>query len=216
MRPLFPRWSNSALAAALILCGSAALGAPIALMIQVRTPWVADTLDPIEQPVQFDHRHHVLDAGIDCLYCHWMADESALAGVPPTQLCMGCHGQIWNDSPLLAPVRESFFSGRPIPWVRVHDLPDFVFFHHAAHVRKGIGCSSCHGHVERMARVFAVEALHMAWCLDCHRHPEGHLRPPDQVTAVDWVPPQDQEARGAALRRELSVDPPTHCSACHR
>jgi len=216
MRPLFPRWSDSALAAALILGGSAVLGAPIALMILVRTPWVTETREPPGQPVQFDHRHHVLDAGIDCLYCHWMADDGPVAGVPPTELCMGCHGQIWNDSPLLAPVRESFFSGDPIPWQRVHALPDFVYFHHGAHVRRGVGCSSCHGHVERMARVHAVATLQMGWCLDCHRAPEMHLRPPEEVTAIDWTPPPDQAARGAALREALGIDPPTHCSACHR
>ncbi|WP_373047317.1 cytochrome c3 family protein [Vulgatibacter sp.] len=216
MRALFPRWSNSALPAVLILGAVGLLGVPIALMTWVRTPYSTDRLAPVEQPVQFDHRHHVIDDGIDCLYCHYTAGEAATASVPPTELCMNCHAQIWNESPLLEPVRRSMFTGRPIPWKRVHDLPDFVFFHHAVHVRKGVGCSSCHGQVETMPVVYAVESMSMGWCLDCHRRPEKHLRPPERVTDIAWRPPPDQEAQGRLLAERLQVAPPTHCTGCHR
>lgn len=216
MRALFPRWADSALLAAAILGGSVVVGLPVGSLIGVRTPWVDGRLLEFDQPVLFDHRHHVLDDGIGCLYCHPGAAEGALAGVPPTELCMGCHGQIWSDSPLLVPVRRSRFDGLPIRWRRVHDLPDFVAFHHAAHVRRGIGCSSCHGRVEEMAQVRAVASLRMGWCLDCHRRPEPHLREPAEVAEPAWEPPPDQLERGRAIAARLGIDPPTHCTACHR
>ncbi len=212
MRPLFPRWSNSALWAALALAGGVLLGIPVAWLIWVRTPYVTGVFQPAEQPVQFDHRHHVLDDGIDCLYCHWLADEAPTAGIPPTELCMGCHAQIWRNSPLLEPVRQSWFTGKPIVWQRVHDMPDFVFFDHAAHVRRGVGCASCHGAVEEMALVHAERPMTMAFCLDCHRNPAQHLRPLERTTDPHWAADGQGEARAAALR----IDPPLHCSGCHR
>lgn len=211
MQPLFPRSSNSAVWVALVLGGGAVIGVPTALMVFARMPYVTGAFEPVEQPVLFDHRHHVLDAGIDCLYCHYLADESPSAGVPPTELCMNCHGQIWNESPLLAPVRQSWESGEPLPWQRVYDVADFVYFHHAAHVKKGVGCSSCHGHVEEMARVYSVESLRMGFCLDCHRNPAPHLRDPALVTDIDWRPTDEKNPA-----RLAQVDPPTNCSGCHR
>jgi hypothetical protein len=215
MRPLFPRWSDSALWTALALGGGALLGLPVAILIWVRTPYVTGMLQPVEQPVQFDHRHHVLDDGIDCFYCHWLAAEAPTAGIPPTETCMGCHAQIWSGSPLLEPVRRSWFGAEPIRWRRVHALPDFVFFDHAVHVRNGIGCSSCHGAVETMPLVYAVHPLTMQWCLDCHRDPAPHLRPPERATDIGWTPPGDP-AEQQALAQRLRVNPPTHCTGCHR
>lgn len=215
MRPLFPRWSNSVLWLSLTLLGVGLIGTPLALIVWVRTPYVTGRLNPPSQPVQFDHRHHVLDDGIDCLYCHYLAVESPFAGVPPTETCLGCHGQIWNESPLLEPVRRSWDRGEPIAWNRVHRLPEFVYFHHAAHVNRGIGCISCHGHVEEMARVYAVAPLTMQWCLDCHRDPVPHLRPPEKATDFDWDPP-DRLAIARELNERLQIDPPTHCTGCHR
>lgn len=215
MRPLFPRWSNSALWLSLILLAAGLVAIPLGLIVWVRTPYVTGRLNPLSQPVQFDHRHHVLDDGIDCLYCHYLATDTPFAGVPPTETCLGCHGQIWNESPLLEPVRRSWDRGEPIPWKRVHRLPGFVYFHHAAHVNRGIGCVSCHGHVEEMARVYAVAPLTMQWCLDCHRDPTPHLRPPDSATDFDWDPPE-RLAIARELRDRLQIDPPTHCSGCHR
>ena len=130
-------------------------------------------------------------------------ETNATAGIPSTDKCMGCHSQIWLQSPLLEPVRRSYFSGAPIPWNRVHDLPDFVYFNHSIHVSSGVGCVSCHGHVDRMARVYQVATLTMGWCLDCHRNPEPHLRPRAEVASMDWKPPEDAVAYGHKLAVEV-------------
>src|SRR3954447_3790769 len=133
-----------------------------------------------EQPVQFRHRHHVGDEGIDCRYCHTSVETSAIAGIPPTKTCMNCHSQLWTQSAELEPVRESFRTGQSIQWTRVHDLPDFVYFNHSAHVNKGIGCSTCHGRVDRMPLMYKVNTLYMQWCLECHRNPAQYIRPKDE------------------------------------
>jgi hypothetical protein len=192
MPALFPRWSNTVYRLALagvVIGGAALIAAP---MIYIRTTYATDQFRPIAQPVEFDHRHHVRDDGIDCLYCHPGAERQAYAGIPSTSLCMGCHGQVWPESPLVAPVRASALTGEPIPWQRVHSLPDFVYFHHGVHTQGGVPCVRCHGQVEEMARVYRVAPLTMNWCLECHRDP------PD---ARDY---------GRALT------PLTTCSACHR
>src|SRR5437660_2869412 len=134
-----------------------------------------------EQPVQLSHKHHVGDDGIDCRYCHTSVEKSAFAGVPPTETCMTCHSQIWTESPLLAPVRESYRTGRPIQWQRVHDLPDFVYFNHSIHIKKGIGCVSCHGRIDEMPITRKHQTLSMRWCLSCHRSPEKNMRPHEKV-----------------------------------
>lgn len=218
MTPLFPPWANSATWLVLAMGLAGIVGLPLALWVWVRTPYVTGERQPRAQPVEFDHRHHVRDDGIGCLYCHADAERSPFAGVPPTELCMGCHGQIWNESPLLEPVRRSFFSGLPIPWRRVHALPDFVFFDHHVHVRRGVGCVSCHGQVDRMARVYQVAPLTMAWCLECHREPERFLQPPETVADPTWRAPAGEArvALGRDVRARLGVNPPTTCTACHR
>jgi hypothetical protein len=134
-----------------------------------------------DQPVPFSHDHHVSGLGIDCRYCHVTAETEAFAGLPATEVCMGCHSRIWKDSPLLAPVRESFRTGKPLEWTRVHNTPDYVFFNHSIHVAKGIGCESCHGRVDRMPLMRKAESLQMSWCLDCHRHPEVHVREQERI-----------------------------------
>lgn len=170
--PRADRWLRAALAAAFLLI----LGTPTLLMAWVRTPQVTGQHDPISQPVLFDHRHHTLDAGLDCLYCHDGAERSKQAGVPATSVCMGCHGQIWGRSEQLEPVRRSWFSKEPIRWNRVHRLPGFVYFDHSVHVKAGgVACARCHGDVTRMAQVEQVAPLTMGWCLDCHR--QQHARP---------------------------------------
>src|SRR6266849_3807850 len=136
---------------------------------------------PIEQPIPFSHKHHVGDDGIDCRYCHTSVEKSAFAGIPPTHTCMTCHSQIWTNSPLLQPVRDSFETGRPLVWTRVHDLPDFVYFNHSIHIKKGISCASCHGRVDEMPITWKEHTLSMSWCLDCHRNPERNIRPREEV-----------------------------------
>ena len=135
-----------------------------------RSSWNTGAYVEREQPVQFSHKHHAGDDGIDCRYCHTSAETSNNAGIPPTQTCMNCHSQIWADSPYLEPVRESWRTGKPIQWVKVHDLPDYVYFNHSIHVNKGVGCSTCHGRVDQMPLTYQVASLHMEWCLECHRN----------------------------------------------
>ncbi len=135
-----------------------------------------------EQPVPYSHALHAGQLGIDCRYCHNTVETAAHAAVPPTQTCMNCHAAIRKESEKLIPVRASYATGMPIPWVRVHDLPDYVYFNHSAHVRRGVGCVSCHGRVDTMEVVYQAEPLSMGWCLDCHRNPERHLRPVEFVT----------------------------------
>src|ERR1700729_619940 len=144
------------------------------------------------QPVPFSHQHHVTGLGIDCRYCHTSVEESSFAGIPPTKTCMNCHSEIFSQSPYLEPVRESFRSDRSIEWTRVHDLPDFVYFNHSIHVNKGVGCTTCHGQVDRMPLMWQEKSLQMEWCLDCHRNPEMYVRPRSAVFSVDYAAPADQ------------------------
>jgi hypothetical protein len=189
MAALFSRSANTKFGLTLA-AGALTLAALVAApMVLMRTSYANHVGDPVAQPVQFDHRHHARDVGIACLYCHAGAEASAQAGVPATEICMGCHGQVWADSPLVAPVRASYFSGKPIAWKRVHALPDFVYFHHGVHTQAGVTCARCHGEVEGMARVARVAPLTMEWCLDCHRQQQVPAR---AITAL------------------------TTCSACHR
>jgi hypothetical protein len=182
-----------------------------------RSPYVTQASVSREQPVPFSHKHHVAGIGIDCRYCHTSVETSAFAGIPPTETCMSCHSQIWADSPMLEPVRESFRSGRSLEWTRVHDLPDFVYFNHSIHVTKGgIGCATCHGRVDQMPLMWKENTLHMEWCLDCHRAPEKYVRPRDQVFRMDYVPAEDQTALGARLVAEYRIRKLTDCSVCHR
>lgn len=169
-----------------------------------------------EQPVPFSHRHHVGELGIDCRYCHTSVESSATAGIPPTQICMNCHAQIWSDSPTLEPVRASYRSGESIAWTKVHDLPDFVYFNHGIHVAKGIGCASCHGRVDEMNLMWQESTLHMEWCLDCHRHPEPHVRPRAEVFNMAWTAADDPRVDGAALVELYDIDGRDDCSVCHR
>ena len=186
-------------------------------MVQ-RSPYMTDAGVAREQPVQFSHKHHVAELGIDCRYCHTSVEETGSAGIPPTKTCMNCHSQIWADSPMLEPVRASFRSDESIRWTRVHDLPDFVYFDHGIHVDKGIGCASCLGRVDEMNLMWQMSSLQMEWCLDCHRHPERHVRPREEVFNMAWQPPADQEERGRELLARYGVKTAhlTNCSTCHR
>lgn len=216
MAALFPRWSDTLLRVGIVTVLAIGVLSLVLLMAWVRTPQITGQFDPLTQPVEFDHRHHVVDDGIDCRYCHDLVERSPFAGVPPTERCMNCHNQIWNESPLLAPVWESYFTDTPIAWAKVHRLPEFVYFDHSIHVKKGVGCESCHGRVDTMARVYQVASLQMGWCLDCHRNPEWHLRPVEEITTMGWVPPRPQEELGRELMERYQVRRLTDCTACHR
>ena len=202
--------------AALLAFPALALGG---LMAYVRSPFVTNQNRPIEQPIEFDHRHHAGDEQIDCRYCHFSVEKSPSAGIPSTTVCMSCHAQVWNKSPYLALVRQAYFTDQPIPWIRVHNLPDFVYFNHSIHVAKGVGCVTCHGRVDEMGAIEQVAPLTMEWCLDCHRDPKPHLRPQEFITSLTWKPDKDP-VKAKALADKLFVENDVHgrtsCSTCHR
>jgi len=170
------------------------------------------------QPIAFSHQQHAGQLGLSCLYCHTGVEETPHARIPPTQTCMNCHQAIKADSPKLEPLRVSWAGGDPVKWVRVHQTPDFVFFNHSVHVKRGVGCVSCHGKVNEMPVVVHEKPLSMGWCLDCHRHPEEVLRPPGEVTNFDWLPPEGrtQQEFGLVQKDRSRVNAPVQCSGCHR
>lgn len=206
--------ARSVLAAAVVV---PALLAGLAYAV-ARSPYVTEQGIVVHQPVPFSHQHHVGGLGIDCRYCHAGVESSAFAGLPPTHTCMTCHSQIWTNAALLAPVRVSLATGRPIHWQRVHRLPDYVYFDHSIHVAKGVGCTTCHGAVDRMPLMVQASPLTMQWCLDCHRDPAPNLRPREAVFSTDWQPPADQAERGRRLLADYAIDVGhlADCSVCHR
>jgi len=184
-----------------------------------RSPYLTNQNQTRQQPVQFSHKHHVGDDGIDCRYCHTGVESSATAGIPPTKTCMNCHSVLFNNVGYLEPVRESYRTDKSIDWVRVHRLADFVYFNHSIHVSKGVGCTTCHGQVNQMPLMFQASPLNMEWCLDCHRNPERVLRKKEDVVKWDWVAPPNQAEIGKQLAVEYKIRTATeltNCSTCHR
>ena len=187
----------------------------------MRSPYQTQEQVIREQPVPFSHQHHVQGLGIDCRYCHTSVEDAAFAGMPPTHTCMTCHSQIWADSPMLEPVRASLRNRQSLVWTRVHDLPDFVYFQHGIHIQKGVSCVSCHGRVDLMPLSWKEKPLTMEWCLDCHRHPERHVRPREAVFVMDWQPDHSKggtSKSGIELVRDshIQVEQLVNCSICHR
>ena len=200
------------------LCAVAAVGALYAIMW---SPWVTRAKAPLVQPAPFSHKHHVGQLGIDCRYCHGGVEKSAYAGLPPTETCMTCHSQLYTDQAMLAPVRQSLAENRPIRWTKVHDLPGFVYFNHSIHVNKGVGCVACHGKVSEMQLVWQTQTLYMAWCLQCHRHPEKYVAPRETVFSTEWQSLKDQgkpeQARSLVKDYKIrSSGELTDCYTCHR
>jgi hypothetical protein len=216
MSQIFHRSTNS-IARITIFGAVFIINGLLLLLLNVnRSPWMTRAQAAREQPIQFSHERHVAGNGIDCRYCHTSVEDSRFAGIPPTKTCMNCHSQIFADSPFLEPVRASYASGKPLEWTRVHDLPDFVFFDHSIHVNKGVGCTTCHGQVDRMPLLYQEKSLQMEWCIDCHRAPEKYVRPKDAVFRVDYQPPSNQAELGARLVAEYQIQKLTSCSTCHR
>ena len=198
-----------------LLIGGASWGAWAILW----SPYATYVDVPFNQPVQFSHKHHVGDDGIDCRYCHTSVEKSAHAGLPSTDTCMTCHSQIWKDASLLEPVRVSLSSNSPLQWNRVHDLPDYVYFNHSIHVAKGIGCSTCHGRIDQMPLTRKTQTLYMRWCLDCHRDPQKFIRPRAKIYDMTWQPSSAPTDEGERLVAQYHVDTTgrlTNCSTCHR
>jgi len=181
-----------------------------------RGSWTTSVRDAPEQLIPFSHKHHVKDDGIDCRYCHTGVETSHFAGLPPTETCMTCHSQIWNNATLTQPIRDSWTSGKSIEWTRVHDLPDFVFFNHSIHINKGIGCSTCHAQVDEMPLMYKVNTLYMNWCVNCHRDPAKFIRPLSEVFNIDYKYPPNQAELGPQLVKEYHVQSLTDCVTCHR
>lgn len=215
MAVIFPRWTNR-------IPLAIGVGAPVVLSAVVGvvwywfSPYYTDVGYSPKQPVPFSHKLHAGDLGLDCRYCHNTVERGAYAAIPPTATCMNCHAQILPLSPKLAPVRESFASGEPVEWVRVHMLPDYAFFNHSVHLSAGVGCAECHGRVDQMKEVEQVQPLSMGWCLECHKNPEPRLRPKDQITNMAW---SREEAGPIPSFEEVhgrKPSPPFHCSGCHR
>lgn len=215
MAQIFPEWSNKIFPVLLviILIGGMAV---VGFFWYFGSPKYTDVGYRPEQPVPYSHKLHAGDLGIDCRYCHVGVEVSASATIPPTQTCMNCHTLVKTDSKKLAAVMESWSTGVPIEWIRIHDLPDYAYFNHSAHVNVGIGCASCHGNVAQMEEVMQVEPLSMSWCLDCHREPDEHLRPVDQVTNMKWTAPENQMLLARQIINEKKINPPVDCSGCHR
>jgi menaquinone reductase, multiheme cytochrome c subunit len=211
----FPEWTWILRPAVAVAAIGGALYATIVVAFGF-SPRATDVGYAPVQPVPYSHALHVGQLGMDCRYCHTSVESAAHAAVPPTQTCMNCHKMVRANSERLIPVFESYATGMPVEWIRVHDLPDYVYFNHSAHVRRGVGCVSCHGRIDAMEVVSQVEPLSMGWCLRCHRNPEPHLRPLEFVTQLDWVPAEDQLLLGRRLREENNINPPQDCNTCHR
>jgi hypothetical protein len=212
--PIFPRWTNKI---PLVI----GVGGPVALLSVVAIVWYFFSPKFLEvgyspkQPVPFSHKLHAGELGMDCRYCHSTIERAAHAAIPPTETCMGCHSIIKKDSPKLLPVRESYSTGKPIPWVSVHMLPEYAKFNHSAHLNKGVGCVSCHGRIDQATVVGQQKPLSMSWCLDCHRNPKPHLVPKSEITNLAFDPAKAGYDPDIDAHRSYGVNPPEHCGACH-
>ncbi|GIX07981.1 MAG: cytochrome c [Candidatus Poribacteria bacterium] len=218
MRPLFQPRANTIAKASIVGTAVLILLTVVVLIFVNRTSWATKVGIARQQPVPFSHKHHVAGLGIDCRYCHSQVEQTAFAGMPSTKTCMTCHSQVWTFAELLAPVRESWATERPLQWERVHNLGDYVYFDHSIHVNKGIGCETCHGRVDEMPLVWKEKPLQMGWCLDCHRQPEKYIRPREEVFTMGYVPEEPQEVLGRRLVQEYNVQTYNleDCSTCHR
>lgn len=229
-RFIFPRWTNKfvLLVLATIAIGGATIAGPV---LYLGTDPV--TLNPgyrPDQPVPFSHALHAGKLKMDCRYCHTSVDKWAHSSVPATKVCINCHSPlspegapvlsaVHPESPKLKAVHDSWRTGQSIDWVRIHNLPDYVYFNHSAHVNRGVSCVSCHGRVDQMEVVYQAENQSMAWCLDCHRNPAPHIRPVEFVTQLDWRAEdigEDPVELGKRLMAEKHINPHTNCATCHR
>ncbi|MBK1790405.1 cytochrome c3 family protein [Persicirhabdus sediminis] len=238
MANFFPRWSNLVpfQIAGSVACIALGVAAGFAYYATPKAQRVGYQPD---QPIPFDHALHVTQNGIDCRYCHSFVEESGHANVPTADTCWKCHQHVQTENPKLEPLRaavdESYagYTGKPIEWVRIHKAPDYVYFDHSAHLNRGISCVSCHGQVDEMRKVWHDKSLSMDFCLECHRAPEKHLRPLEEVynlkfDAAEYLAAHPelgikveagedaQLALGKALKEKWSIQPKESCFTCHR
>ncbi len=237
-KPSMNTLARVSLSCALIVPGALVVG----LSSITRSPYNTKVEVPLDQPVPFSHTHHADELGIDCRYCHSSVEKSGFAGIPPSHTCMSCHSQIWTNSPLLEPVRESYEKDIPLVWNRVNKVPDFVYFDHSIHIAKGVNCNVCHGPVQKMQMTWKGKPFFMSWCLDCHRDPGKYIRPKDEVfglfrkyqesskganltgseyslmATAHYKPSKEDQARGRKLVQEygIKVETLSDCYICHR
>ncbi len=215
MAAIFPKSSDIILKVAGLVIGLGAVSG-IAGYAYYTYPTVIDTGYTPEQPVPYSHKLHVGQLGLDCFYCHSTVYKAAYAAVPATQTCMNCHTKVKDKDPRLQPIRDSFESGKPVEWVHIHILPNYVYFNHSVHISAGVSCVSCHGRIDQEIEVHQEKPLNMAFCLECHRDPAPRIRPTELVTKLDWVPDRDPAEIGRELIAQKHLNPPTNCSGCHR
>jgi len=217
MPQTFPKNANAFAKWLVVGGGVFVLALMIALAFYARTTNNAVGV-PVSQPVAFQHNLHSGQLGLDCRYCHTSVEVEATSSVPPTETCMTCHSQIRVGDPALAVVQASWDTQTPIEWNRVHDMADYVYFNHSAHINSGVGCSDCHGSVQEMGEIWKNEPMTMGWCLECHRQPEEYLRPVSEVFNMEYERPSDQLALGAELvdAYHVNTDKLLQCSTCHR
>jgi|ETN01SMinimDraft_1059929.scaffolds.fasta_scaffold11302_2 hypothetical protein len=207
MSNVFPKWTNRL--PLLVLVGGVLLGGGVVTGVTYYfTPkYTRVGYQPV-QPVSFSHKTHAGELGMDCRFCHNMAEKSWFSNIPAASTCMKCHSTVLAEDPRLAPVRDSFYgedtnhdgelqkdedknqNGKndrsPIPWVQIHKTPDYVYFDHSVHVTRGISCVKCHGRVDQMDEVRHAKSMSMGFCLECHRNAHENVRPLDKVTDLDW------------------------------
>ncbi len=215
MAVIFPKSSDIILKVVGAVLALGAVGATAAYTYYT-WPTVIDTGYQPSQPIPYSHKLHAGQMGIDCYYCHSTVYRANFAAVPAQTTCMKCHMQVKKDSPRLALLREAADTGKPIQWVQIHRLPDYVYFSHQAHLSAGVSCVSCHGRIDQMIEVRQEKPLNMAWCLECHRDPAPNIRPAELVTKLDWVPDRDPAEIGREIIAQKHIEPPTNCSGCHR
>jgi hypothetical protein len=216
MSDIFPKWTNKL--PSRILIGLALLGTAAVIGVTYYfTPKYTDVGYQPVQPVFFPHSVHADQLGIDCRYCHHDVEKSWYSNIPGAGVCMNCHNQVLAADNRLATIRDSATNNTPVPWVQVHKLPDFAYFNHSVHVNRGVSCVECHGQVHKMDEVAQAKPLSMSFCLNCHRDPAAHVRPPDQVFNLDWQRPENfTKTQGQEMVKHWNVNPSQSCSACHR
>ncbi len=216
MPAIFPKWTNRLPLAIIIGILFIATGVTAGIWYYFTPKYTDVGYQPI-QPVAFPHSTHVDQLGMDCRYCHSTVEKSWFSNIPASSTCMNCHNQVLKDDPRLAMIRDSAQTGKPVPWVHIHRLPDFAYFNHSVHVNRGVSCVHCHGNINRMDEVQQAKPLNMTFCLECHRNPEPNLRPLDKITDLNWDPhknlPKEWFQR---TMQEWKIEKPENCSACHR
>lgn len=231
MANIFPRWTNLLPLKIAVCLGALTFGVAAGFNYYA-TPKATRVGYQPSQPIPFDHALHTEQLGIDCRYCHSFVDVSGHSNVPSSNTCWNCHQHVKRDSPRLAPLHRAMdpqnpnYDGRPIEWVRIHKVPDYAYFNHAAHVNSGVSCYTCHGPVNEMKVVYQAESQSMGWCLECHREPENYLRPLEEVYNMNYVAEdyiskhpelgvKDQFELGLKLKKQWGIHPKTSCATCH-